>query len=224
MPFKTLILTTLVFFLSGCELGFESSVTQASDHDRHAAILKHARVTVSAIGLDSIRTIASTRTDEAGNFSLPAVNHDGPLLVQVLPAADGSSSLVCRAPDGCGRYADGQAMPVPESLRLMTLVSAHELNESGLSVNPYTSLLIDEVLKAPGLIRDQVITAARHRVAQRFQLPEGFWQRQNLSTASRAAVSGNAWGMFALEGDRSARLVSAAHEIKPVSNGTVRVF
>lgn len=204
MPFKQALIAIVVFAgLSGCNAGTPTAVNGADGAVRVNGAIQFGRVTVSIIGKRAIREVAGGRTDGEGRFTLdlPA-GIDQPLLLEVKPAEDGRSRMICDSQGGCGDYARGEPMPVPGSFRMLALVSPQELEGQTLAVNPYTHIATHEAVRAPGLISTAGIAGARERTALSYSISNRFWQRRSSSPAKAGQLQGVALASVAAPGHR----------------------
>lgn len=192
MPFKALILLlTIAGLLGGCERDFRShdapdSRAPALNEQSATPIVQYGRVSVSVVESDAIRQLAVTRTDRNGRFRLPVSMPEKPLLVEI--RAERDTRLVCGSTEGCGLYHYREAMPVPDSFRLMALLGKEASHRENHLISPETHLVVRELSRLPGLINDESLVLARHRVARQYGLSE--------VTASRGLddrKAGTAW-------------------------------
>lgn len=195
MPFKALILLlTTAGLLGGCERDLRIHGTPDSRAPTHieqtaTPIVQYGRVSVSVIESDAIRQLAVTRTDRNGHFRLPVTLPEKPLLVEV--RAERDTRLICGSTNGCGLYHYREAMPVPDSFRLMALLGGDALRRKEHVISPETHLAVRELARLPGLIDDESLFLARYRVARQYGLSEAAVnERSDDRNAGRAWFEG----------------------------------
>lgn len=178
MPKKLLMTVVVLAGLAGCNAGTPNVSQRAAEGAGVTGAIQHGRVTLSVIGERSIEQIAEARTDADGSFTM-SLSRDihQPMLLEVKPAQDGRSRMVCDSDGGCGDFARGDAMPVPESFRMLALVAPGESNGRELTVNPYTHIATHEAVRIDGLINSGSIAHARERTARGYRIDNRFWQR-----------------------------------------------
>lgn len=177
MPYKTLILIILTFSgLTACDAGVSNPVPAINGATQYPVVIQHARVTLSIVGPDSIRQVAVTETDATGGFDIDPVSAPGQLvLVEVSPATDGRSRIVCDRDSVCGAHVPGAGSPLPGSFRMLALYASEELAGVELSVNPFTHLAAMEAIRLEGMITPASLARARASVANRHGVDNRFW-------------------------------------------------
>lgn len=204
MPIKQALIAIVVLAgLSGCNAGSPTAESIDGEVTRITGAIQYGRVTVSLIDDRSIRQVAAADTDAAGNFALTLPQDvSGTLLLEVKPAADGRSRMICDSAGGCGDYARGEGMPVPASFRMLSLVSPAELDGRRLSINPYTHIATHEAIGITGLLSERSITDARSRIARGYGVSDGFWRHGQPRNGAREQLQGVAMASVESPGHR----------------------
>jgi hypothetical protein len=123
----------------------------------------------------SRRHVGSTQTDDQGHFSLQLSDSSGPLVIEMTPAGDGSSTMICDAVDGCGSGSVdfGQEFPLPTDFLISTLIIPSD-DTSEVSLTPLTHVAAEWAQAMPGEVSGQKVELARARVAGVFQIDTAF--------------------------------------------------
>lgn len=159
-------------------------------------VVQSGQVDAYALENGSRRHLASTQTDQQGNFSLQLGDFSSPVVLEVTPVGDGSSTMICDAVDGCGTAGFGASFPLPTDFLLSTLVTPADSDLSSIAVTPLTHIAAEWSQTMPGTVDQQKVELARGRVAGVFQLASGFafqavpdlTDQQSLDAASSAAA------------------------------------
>jgi hypothetical protein len=123
----------------------------------------------------SRRHVGSTQTDDQGHFSLQPSDSSGPVVIEMTPAGDGSSTMICDAVDGCGSGSVdfGQEFPLPTDFLISTLIIPSD-DTSEVSLTPLTHVAAEWAQAMPGEVSGQKVELARARVAGVFQIDTAF--------------------------------------------------
>jgi len=136
--------------------------------------VRNALVTVSPIAGGAVgEPIAATATtDVFGDFAITGTQSlSGPVLVELRAAADGTSSMVCDLPRGCGGgMGFGDVFPLEGDFKLRALIPDISGGLQGISLNIFSELAATLVLDGAGTIDGGAITAANNQVVGLFDL------------------------------------------------------
>lgn len=191
----SVVVFAFVLFLSACGGGQQSTgtgeettsssstetttTTQTSDEPTVLegravkGLVLNAQLDAYILENDSRRHVGSTQTDDQGHYSLELSDSSGPVVIEMTPAGDGSSTMVCDAVDGCGSAGFGQEFPLPTDFFISSLIIPSD-STSGGSITPLTHIAAEWAQAMPGAVTDQHVKLARARVAGVFQIDSGF--------------------------------------------------
>jgi hypothetical protein len=167
--------------------GMQVSQTEISGNVIKGTI-KNADVHFYSIGNDQINAspFASTKTDESGSFSIrvPSGSISEALYVEVLAAADGSSTMTCDAEvcgstedtegddaNGNGQFDFGETIKLTDDFRLSTAVTNFKNSDHiKLSVTPMSHLAMQNA-KRKGKLDSASIILEMRELAKHLNLP-----------------------------------------------------
>lgn len=151
-------------------------------------IIQNADVHVYSIGNNKVNSapFTSTRTNEDGSFSITVPNKSvsDVLYVEVLPAADGSSAMICDAEvcgttedlegddtNGNGQFDFGETIKLADDFRLSTAVTNFKNSQNiNISVTPMSHLAVQHA-KRKGKLDPGSITKEMQELADHLNLP-----------------------------------------------------
>ena len=137
-------------------------------------VLQEVVVDAYAVEGKSRRHINSTRTDSQGYYELNVEGANGPVLLEVSAAGDGSSTMVCDAVDGCSSSAFGESAQVSSQFRLTSLIVPDGQDYASVAITPLTHLASEWARAMPGALDRQRVQLAHNRVAKLLSVDSGF--------------------------------------------------
>lgn len=127
-------------------------------------ILRSARVDAYALENGQHRHLDGTVTNDSGDFSLELSGLNQPVLLEVTPAGDGSTRMVCDAVDGCGSTDFGGAVALSGDFRLTALVAPDELDQGAVAITPLTHMAAEWARSLPRELNAEMMKMARRKV------------------------------------------------------------
>lgn len=212
-----LTVLAMVSLLSACGGGGSSS---GSSHEANPAssvqkatvkgtvskgVIRNGVVTIYAIenGTATIQ-LASTTTNENGQFSALISNYDGPVYVEVTASSSGTPTrMICDAAAGCGSFADGDALDtnsngvidfgesfdVSQDFLLTTSLPSSQLNAQ-TSVSTLTHLATQLAAQYPQGLNDISIAVAMSQVQNLFGLEGNLLTLNAIDITNPTALAG----------------------------------
>lgn len=159
----------LVFGLAGCSGGGGGSDREQGTTTLNGSVVKGPISNAQVRVLDAAGTevaAAANLTNDSGAFSVALPQSaQGPFMLEVTPATDGSTAVLCDFPNGCNGTPFGQTAPFSGQLR--ALIASDVTAQASMSVNitPFTDAVVARAL-ALGDMTDANLSQANAEVVE----------------------------------------------------------